>query len=197
MRKIIVFCLLAVFAQPVLAKLYKCKDAEGNTVYTDEPCADGKELKLPPLHTYTPVIIPPAFPTTNEADKKAVTYESLKILEPGNDKPVYNNTGTVTVSYQLKPSLNTSLGHQFSIALDGKQLKTKGVTNQIQLQNLDRGSHSVQIFVVDKDNGILLSSPTVTFHLRQDSLINTPLPGSPQKAPQVPAAPAAPRATGL
>ncbi|NNG13619.1 MAG: DUF4124 domain-containing protein [Gammaproteobacteria bacterium] len=180
-----------------MAKLYKCEDAEGNIIYTDEACADGKELKLPPLHTYTPIVVPPSFPTQKDASKESDTYESLSIIEPKNDQVIYDNTGTVTVGIKLVPELKTLKEHKFSIALDGKQLKTKGVTNQIKLQNLDRGSHSVQVFVVDAANSILLSSNTITFHLRRESLIDTPGPGSAPKAPQAPSVPAAPRASGL
>lgn len=201
MRNLLVVCLLLMFAAPAAAKLYKCQDTEGNTVYTDEPCADGKELKLPPLHTYTPVKVPPTFPAPDDSngstDGNAESYTSLTILSPKNDEVIYSNSGTITVGFQLAPALQTSEGHQFSIALDGKQLKSKGVTNQIKLQNVDRGTHSVQIFVIDKSNNILLSSPSVSFHLRKESVITTPIPGSPEKAPQVQGAPAAPRASGL
>ena len=197
MRNIIVVCMLVVFTQPVLAKLYKCEDKDGNTAYTDEPCLGGKEMKLPPLHTYTPAVVPPSASDSKVSETSANTYESLSIIEPKNDKTVYSNTGTVTISYQLKPALETNKGHQFSIAVDGKQLKAKGVTSQIKLQDLDRGSHSAQIFVVDSKNRIILSSKTTTFHLQKESLITTPLPDSPQKAPQATSVPAAPRAPGL
>jgi hypothetical protein len=198
MRNVIVLCLLAVFLQPALAKLYKCKDAEGNIIYTDEACADdGMELKLPPLHTYTPVVIPPSFPTQKDGNKKSDTYESVSIIEPKNDQEIYDNTGTVTVGIKLVPELKTLKGHKFSIALDGKQLKTKGVTNQIRLNNVDRGTHSVQVFVVDAANSILLSSNTITFHLRRESLIS-PIPRDPNRfVPPAPQAPAAPMAPGL
>ena len=197
MRKVIVLCMLIMFAQPVLAKLYKCEDAEGNIVYTDELCVDGKEIKLPPLHTYTPAVVPPSFPTQQNGNKESDTYESVSIIEPKNDKEIYDNTGTVTVGIKLVPELKTLKGHEFSIALDGKQLKTKGVTNQIKLQNLDRGSHSVQVFVVDAANTILLSSNTITFHLKRESLIS-PTPRDPAYyAPQAPSVPGVPQAPPL
>ena len=197
MRKVIVLCMLVMFAQPVLAKLYKCEDAEGNTIYTDKACADGKELKLPPLHTYTPVVVPPSFPTQKDGNKGLDTYESISIIEPKNDQVIYDNTGTVTVGIKLVPELKTLKDHKFSIALDGKQLKTRGVTNQIRLNNVDRGTHSVQVFVVDAANSILLSSNTITFHLKRESLIS-PIPRDPSRfAPTVPSAPAAPQAPGL
>lgn len=196
MRKMIILCMLVVFTQPALAKLYKCTDADGSIIYTDEPCADGKELKLPPLYTYTPAVVPPSFPKVEGDDKNSASYESLSIIAPENDKQVYSTSGTVTVGYTLTPALKTSKGHQFAIALDGKQLKSKGVTNQIRLQNLDRGTHSVQIFVVDSKNSIIISSQTTTFHLRRESVIQTPVPGSPAKAPQATPAPSAPRAPG-
>ncbi len=196
MRKVIILCMLVVFAQPVVAKLYKCKDADGNTAYTDEPCLDGKEIKLPPLHTYTPAVATPSSPETIGGVQVFKGYKSLSITEPKNDKAIISNTRAVTVSYQLKPALDTNRGHKYSIALDGKQLKAKGVTSQIKLQDVDRGSHTVQIFVLDRDSNILISSQTVTFHLRQSSVITNPEHETPFKTPQaqsIPPAQQAPR----
>lgn len=184
MRKIIVLCMLAMFMQPAFAKLYKCKDAEGNTIYTDEPCADGKQLKLPPLQTYK---APKPLPATSAGNKdingkEATGYTSLVITKPENDGVIRDNEGKATISYTLTPGLKTLLGHKFVIILDGKQLKTTGTTSQIQLSDLDRGTHTVQINVVDNENKALISSKPSSFHMMQFSILH-PKPVSPPPAP--------------
>lgn len=197
MHKFIAVCVLCGLAVPAYAKLYKCEDANGNTVYTDQACEGGEEIKLPPLQTYTPVKVPTTSsnPVAGKGLKKA--YTRLEITSPQNDKQVYTNTGTVNIVYNLSPGLKKAKGHKFTMALDGKQLPSKGVTSQIKLSNIDRGTHTVQVFVVDTSNQILLSSNTVTFHLKKESLIKTPIPGSPQPSQPAVAAPGALRAPGF
>lgn len=190
MRKVIVLCMLVMFVQPVAAELYKCKDVEGNIVYTDEPCADGKQLKLPPLQTYTPAKAPPVSANTgsenNKDKKKSKGYTSLVITKPENDSVIRDNTGKVIISYTLTSPLETARGHKFVITVDGKKLKTKGTTSQIQLSDIDRGTHTVQIHVVNNDDKILISSKPTIFHMKKHSILHpkpasappTPAPGS-------------------
>ena len=185
MRKVIVLCMLVMFAIPVAAKLYKCEDAEGNTIYTDEACADGKQLKLPPLQTYTPARVPPASAATdqNTKDKKKPKgYTSLIITKPENDSVVRDNTGKVTISYTLTSPLETARGHRFVIAVNGKKLKTKGTTSQIQLSDITRGTHTIQIHVIDNDDKILISSKPTSFHMKRYSILH-PKPVSAPPAP--------------
>jgi len=160
-------------AMAASAKLYKCEDASGEISYTDQPCEnEGKELKLPPLTTYTPVIIPNTSEPSIDpaAAKKTIPYKSLEILAPENDKLILTNTGTVTISFKVNGPLQTLEGHKFAIAVDGTQLKSRGVTNQIRLDNVGLGTHTVQVYVVDSKNQLLKTSETVTFHIRRKAL---------------------------
>lgn len=196
MRKIIVLCLLAMFVQPAFAKLYKCKDAEGNIVYTDEPCADGKQLKLPPLPTYTAPKLPASTGVVNKDNNNAEQlrgYVSLVITKPENDSVIRDNEGKATISYTLTPALKTVLGHKFAISVDGKQLKTRGTTSQIQLADLERGTHTVQIDVLDEEDKVVISSGPSSFHMMQFSILHPRPVSAPPAPPASPAPPAAPR----
>jgi len=176
MQKTVAISVLFAFmmsAMPASAKLYKCKDDDGEISYTDQPCEnEGKELKLPPLTTYTPVIIPNTTSATTDPaeNKQAVEYKSLKILTPEHDKLILTNTGTVTVSFKVDGPLQTLEGHKFAISVDGTQLKSRGVTNQIRLDNVGLGTHTVQVYVVDSNNQLLKTSDTVKFHIRRKAL---------------------------
>jgi hypothetical protein len=161
------------FVVPAMAQLYKCKDADGNIVYTDEPCVGGERLKLPPLPTYTPGKLPALTPSADKNDKeKDNGYRSLEITSPEDDSVIRDNTGTVTISYTTKPALKSALGHKFAVAIDGTQLKTKGTTNQIRLSDIERGTHTIQIHVVDKKDKVLISSKPVTFHMKRHSILH-------------------------
>lgn len=180
MRKLVVMTALFICSVPAMAEVYKCEDADGNITYTDTPCEQGERLKLPPAQTYTPGAIPTLPLAADKKDnKKNNGYDSLEITEPENDSVIRDNTGAVKISYRLKPALKSALGHRFAVAIDGTRMKTKGTSNQIQLSDIDRGTHTVQIHVVDDEDKTLISSEPVNFHMKQHSILHK----SPLSAP--------------
>jgi len=161
-----------------VAKLYKCENEKGDVVYTDKPCKDGKgeELKLAPFSTYSPNIVPVP-PSANKVKQDpAAAYNVFEIISPKNDKLINSNTGTVTVAFKLEGPLLSLKGHKFAIALDGEKLKSRGVTNQIRLNSVNPGTHTIQVFVVDAQDKVIKSSNTVSFHMQSRSKLNSPTP---------------------
>lgn len=161
------------------AKLYKCKNNEGEVIYTDKPCEnEGEELKLPPLPTYTPR--PVSAPTRgSQAVSQSADYTSLEVVQPVNDKLIISTTGTATIAFKIKGPLLSLKGHRFALAVDGTKLKARGTTNQIRLDDLNPGTHTVKIFVVDKEDKELISSDVITFHIKRQSNVTSPTPGQP------------------
>lgn len=181
MRKLLISLAVISLVLPSLAtaKLYKCKNEQGEVVYTDKACqgGTGEELKLAPFSTYTPTIVP--IPASANAAKEdpAATYKTFKIIKPKNDKLVTSTTGRVNVTYRLEGPLLSLKGHKFAIALDGKKLKSRGVTNQIRLDSVNPGTHTLQVYVVDAEDKVIKSSNSVTFHMKARSRLNNPTPG--------------------
>lgn len=191
MLRTVIVTMLLVIATPALAKMYKCTDADGNIIYTDEPCIGGEELKLPPLPTFKS---PPAKPNTKPAssESKAFEYTKLEISKPRNEQMLEDQTGKVEILVDIVPALQHLDGHRLTISLDGTKLKGSGTTTRIQLDKVDRGSHTLQVSIIDESGAVLKTSPSVTFHNRRPSL-NRPRPLG---VPGVPGAPGAPRSLG-
>ena len=179
MQKIMILLAILSLVLPSVAsaKLYKCKNDDGEVIYTDKPCdGQGEELKLPPLPTYTPrAVAPPA--RGSQAAVKSTDYESLEIVQPTNDKLIISNSGTVTIAFKIKGPLLSLKGHRFALAVDGTKLKARGTTNQIRLDDLNPGTHTVKIFVVDEDDKELISSDMISFHIKRQQNVTSPTPG--------------------
>ncbi len=181
MRKLLI--LLAVFSlilpSLVSAKLYKCKNEQGEVVYTDKACqgGTGEELKLAPFSTYKPNIKSIPFSTNTEKKASTAVYTLFKIIKPKDDKLLSSVTGRVNVAFRLEGPLQSLKGHKFAIALDGKKLKTRGVTNQIRLDSVNPGTHTLQVFVMDAEDKVIKSSGVVTFHMKHKGRLNSPTPG--------------------
>lgn len=151
-----------------VAGFFKCKEADGTVRYTDQPCATGEEVKLPPLTTYTSAPVPTNFgKTADTADKQDLSedaYKALTIVEPDNGAHIQaKGTGNVSIVVKAEPLLRAARGHVFAIVLDGKQLSATGVTNTIRLNNVASGTHSAQILILGKDRKLLQASNTVQF----------------------------------
>lgn len=181
MQKIIILLAVLSLILPSVAsaKLYKCKNNEGEVIYTDKPCEnEGEELKLPPLPTYTPrpVSAPARSP---QSTARSTDYKSLEVVQPVNDKLIISTSGTVTIAFKIKGPLLSLKGHRFALVVDGTKLKARGITNQIRLDDLNPGTHTVKIFVVDEDDKELISSNVVSFHIKRQSNVTSPIPGQP------------------
>lgn len=197
---ILLFLLCAFGATPLFASVYKCKDAQGEIIYTDTPC-DGKKLDLPSLKAYTPVDTRsasiPSSGSTNDTGEPG--YEVVEIVSPDQDATIRDAKGNVDVRVLIKPRLFIAKGDKIAIVLDGKQLDKTGVQTLFRLQNLARGSHSVQVFILDQAGKVIRASNTVTFHVRITSVFdggfqssspeNSPSGANPRAAPRVPRPP--------
>lgn len=166
--------LALVAAPPAGAKIYKWVLPDGTITYSDRPQEKGaKEMKLPPLQTYTPPPTPaPAPGPGTDKDKPATGYEVVKVVSPQPDEVIRDNGGTVNVRLELKPSLRD--GHQVEILLDGKAIGS-GASTSASVSNVNRGQHTVSAVVKDAEGKTVASAPGVTFHLKRASRL-TPAP---------------------
>jgi len=180
------------------SRIYRTVDENGNVVFTDvppRPEQPGEAVELETGNTFTP---PPRAtpeagetsvrledwldgdestaagdPQSVEEDQQTVDYQSLQIASPAHDATVRENAGNVTIAAEIQPSLAT--GHVMQVFLDG-ELRQQGHTTTFQLVNLDRGTHNVQVRVVDQTGSPRISSEPSVFHLQRRSVILQPGP---------------------
>ena len=186
------------------AAVYKSVGPNGQVIYSDQARPGAKEIKIDPSPP------PPAAPTTQavagqpDTDKKVQApftgYTQISITKPANEETVRENSGAVGVEITLEPVLQVEAGHKISVTLDGKALPETSATPNIQLSNVDRGAHSLEVSVLEADGAPLISSSAITFYMvRESSQLQQPtaLPGDktpPTKNPRLaPEAQQAPR----
>jgi hypothetical protein len=171
---VLLFC-LAIGASPVDArKIYKWVLPDGSVTYSDRPKQQGaRELKLPPLQTYTPAPARASGSADQAAarDDSTVPYEVVQVVSPQPDQTIRDNNGTVSVRLELAPALQP--GHVVEILLDGTAIGSGSATSA-SVTNVDRGSHTVAAVVKDASGKVVASAPGVAFHLKQASKLNPP-----------------------
>jgi|GEM_PF-206899 len=169
---IFMMMIFAMCVSDALAQIYTCKDANGNTIYTDSPsaCANAEEIKTDALPTLVPTK-PLAIPASNRSTKKQDdknTYTELVITSPANNATKRDNQGNLTINFRVAPGLKS--GHKFVVTLSGKGVYT-GTSTIAALKNVDRGTHSIGVKVVDAEGATKISATPVSVTLQRFSAL--------------------------
>lgn len=151
--RIALFSLLLVLMAPAMAQIYKYTDDKGNTVYTNQPPegVSADTVDLPPANTVnirTPEPPPPLSSEQSGGDQQPA-YASLSIGGIPDEQALRANNGTFVVNAQLNPPLKQ--GHRVRFLLDGDPQGEPGSGTALQLTNVDRGTHLLEVEVLDGD----------------------------------------------
>jgi hypothetical protein len=148
--------------------VYRWVDAQGNVHYSDHPHPGASKVLLPQTQTYappataqitTPTPLPPAAPTAG--------YSQFSLATPGNQATLWY-VREVTVSVNLSPDLRS--GDTITYHLDGKTIGPTRATS-VTFEDVDRGEHTASA-TLNAANGATMSASSVTFYIRQKSIIS-------------------------
>lgn len=162
--RIALFSLLVLVMAPALAEIYKYTDDKGNTVFTNQPpegvVAD--TVDLPPANTVnirTPEP-PPPLEQEQDAERGQPPYRSLSIGGVPDEQALRANNGTFVVNARLDPPLKQ--GHQLRFLLDGIPQAAPSRNTSLQLNNVDRGTHLLEVEVLDGEQVLQRSAEQFT-----------------------------------
>ena len=168
------YVLLALAAAPALAgqTVYKWVDEKGVTHFSDQPVAGAEKVEMSSgarAATPAPSYTPPA--PREEKPKAGPAYSRFVIESPQQDQAIINTGGKVTVQVAATPSIGQ--GHIVALYLDGSPVADLAGTSY-ELSDVPRGTHTVKA-VVSQNGRTLQETPTVTFHVRQESAAQPPV----------------------
>ncbi|WP_374442967.1 DUF4124 domain-containing protein [Pseudomonas panipatensis] len=173
-----VLCLLLALAVPASAQIYKYTDANGKTVFTNQPPTgvDAKPVELPP--TVTVGAPKPASSTPGTANGNSTAAQApYAILAIGNlpdAEALRANNGTFDIEVIIQPALAPE--NSLRLRLDGQPYGAPSNSTHFTLENIDRGDHSLQVEVLRGDR-VLQSSAPVNFTIQR---ISTNSPARPK-----------------
>ncbi|MEX2326601.1 MAG: hypothetical protein WD558_02620, partial [Pseudomonadales bacterium] len=100
-------------------------------------------------------------------------YSIIEVTYPANDETIRSNPGNVSISYRISPAVQP--GHQLQLIMDGTVLKALNGKKAIALENIDRGTHTVKVQVIDSKSGEEVQvSESVSFTILRHSILNRP-----------------------
>ncbi|MBV7525062.1 DUF4124 domain-containing protein [Pseudomonas sp. PDM29] len=159
------------FAQPASAEVFMYVDAQGNRVFTDQPKpGDARRVPLTRSNRIAanPTSAAPLIAESSPEVRALFHYEVLRILIPEPDATIRSNTGEVIVSATNEPALQP--GHHYRLLLDGQPTAEPGLSPVFPLSNIDRGSHTLSVEILDEQGRIVERTANQPFHMQRTSL---------------------------
>ena len=156
------FLVLQVWAQDV----YMTVDENGNPTFTDQPVEGSEKIEV---RDVTTIPAPRNVPPPRRSSEPVEIYSHMAVINPKQDETYFRSEGDLQISVSISPQLRSS--DSIVYYLDGQSVHT-GKTTSLSIAEMDRGTHSVRVAVVNSNGDELKSSQTVTFHLRQASVLS-------------------------
>lgn len=157
-QSFLVVILPLVVTDLALAAIYKTVDKEGNVIFTDTRPVDdpSEEVKLRPITPMSSVPIGRSGSSLQgEEDESKAIYSRLEIVEPANDSTV-RDQGNFTVKVATEPRILS--GHRIRLLLDGGVVGESKRKLTFDLTNVDRGTHTLTVEIVDNRRKVVQSS---------------------------------------
>ncbi|MEO4046785.1 DUF4124 domain-containing protein [Pseudomonas sp. CAU 1711] len=173
--RLLTACLLCALALPASAQIYKYTDANGNTVFTNQPPEGqaAESVELQPTNTVKAQPLPPVEQPAEAESKTEANqppYRTLELTDIPSDEALRANNGTFSVGVLIEPRL--SPGHSLRLLLDGQPYGQRTNVPRLQLVNIDRGEHSLAVEVLSGERQIQQSA-SLTFTVQRVS-VNSP-----------------------
>lgn len=165
---LLIACLIAL---PTQAGVFTYVDAQGHQVFTDQPePGNALRVQLNAINLMAAnenTAVAPAVSITPE-EQPLFHYDLLRILVPQPDATIRSNAGEVIVSVTTEPELQP--GHRYRLLLDGEPTAEPGFSPVFPLSNIDRGSHTLSVEILDEQARIVERTASQPFHMQRTSL---------------------------
>lgn len=162
--------LLAMITLQASAEVFTYIDAQGNRVYTDQPRGNAKRVPLATSNRMpaNPTAAAPITAAKKSPEQPLFHYDMLRVLVPEPDATIRSSAGEVIVSVTSEPGLQA--GHRYRLLLDGKATGEPGLSPVFPLSNIDRGSHSLSVEILDAQGRTIERTANQPFHMLRISL---------------------------
>jgi hypothetical protein len=148
-------------------------DASGLVHFSDRPVPGARQVELNSAQSFgasrpTQTRAAAASPQPTEAPAQA--YRSIEIVSPTEQETLWNIGTMLNVRVQLDPPLQP--GHRIDLAIDGQRRNLNTTNLQQTLPDIFRGTHTLQVVVVDASGVEVARSSTRNFVVQQTSIQN-------------------------
>lgn len=152
--------------------IYKSIARDGSTVFTDQPAPEATVFKPAPLNVIDSPAAPPAdttppvVPASVPADPAETTIDSVVIKNPQNEQTFIDPESQIWVEFGTSPASALPVGMTANLRLDDALVVT-GSRYRMPVDVPERGTHRLQIQLVDQDGLVMAESEVINIHIKQ------------------------------
>jgi Domain of unknown function (DUF4124) len=183
-------CLILLFALTTslvhAAPAWRWVDANGQVHYSATPVPGATQIELSGAQTFGSSARQPAAanksasqPASQRSTGANERYRAFNIVSPKQQETLWNVGTVVNVQIELDPPLQPS--HLLDLFVDGQRRNLNTPSTDITLEDVYRGTHTIQAVVVDQSGAEVIRSLATTFMIQQSSIQNPNNPNSPNK----------------
>lgn len=181
MQRLFIFLLLIPLIC-IATTIYTKKDNNGNTTYSDIPFENSTPTVVPevnstissPKNTATPSSTTSGN-KTNESNATTPSEATETIKKPytlfaihsPKDQDTFQNQRSIPVNLDIQPELQK--GDSIQLYVDGSPYGARQDTPQLQIEQLDRGTHTVYAVLISNSQ-IVKQTNTITIFIHYASL---------------------------
>ena len=162
------------------AQAYRWVDKNGTVHYSDQPVPGAERVDLPSAQGYKAPPAPPVRVTTAPAagaGGAASPKMTCAITSPVQDE-TFPNDRSVTVSYRGPE------GYFANLYLNGARVDAQSAGTSLVVTPIARGTYQAAVGFSNTSSGAeVCRTPTITFHVRQPSLLSPARPAQPRPVP--------------
>ncbi|WP_163935371.1 DUF4124 domain-containing protein [Paraferrimonas sp. SM1919] len=168
LRILILLVTLGFLTQLDANQIYFWRDTNGVAHYSDtKPVGiEAQQIELSKLNTNEFKINPintPSEPTV--ANNKQL---QINISTPTDQQTIRNNNGNFLIVAELYQPLE--FNQKIQLVIDGSNYGKALASSSFNVTNLDRGSHTIKLQLIDKNGKVIASSKQITVYLHRAHL---------------------------
>ena len=145
-------------------------DANGTVHFSDVPVPGARQVELAGAQGFGSPRPVGQVARAAGPDGQAAPYQVLEIVSPANQETLWNIGGTLNVQVRIQPQLQP--GHRYDVVFDGQRRNVNGTASRVALPDVFRGTHTLQLIVIDSAGEEVMRSEPRTVFVQQTSTLN-------------------------
>jgi hypothetical protein len=170
MRKWLILLSALIAAAASAAPAWTWVDASGTVHYSDRPVPGARQIELSGAQGFGSQGTRGSLSAGAQGTTSGGPYQSVEVVSPADQETLWNIGGVLPVQVRFQPALQSS--HRYDLLLDGERRNLNTTSTRASLPDVFRGTHTLQVVVLDSAGAEVSRSPPRTFFVQQTSVLN-------------------------
>jgi hypothetical protein len=170
MRKWLIFLSALSGTAATAAPAWTWVDENGTVHFSDRPVPGARQVELSGAQGFGTQSAARAALGTDQGDTAGNPYRAIEILSPADQETLWNIGSQLPVQVRFQPALQP--GHRYDLAFDGQRRNLDTTSARVTLPDVFRGTHTLQVVVIDSAGTEVMRSAPRTFFVQQTSVQN-------------------------